>query len=211
MPTGFRPSRLHQVVRVLALVSVLANSSLLARGPRSVTFSEDPNVCVLEWTSTGMANDFSVYQLYANGRFESRTYLNGPKPVPDSHTTTDLTPDELAIWLDDIVESGLYAYSRSDIDRRIAATGRVRTLVNDGGTVGFESSFNSRPESGRLRRRSPTHSLAMAPGIRPLAIRRFRSSPPCAAWGSASMRQRRQASRIPSLSLRLLFRSSPGP
>ncbi len=114
--------------------SAVAQTAALAREPKPVTFSKDSEVCVLEWTSTADGHLYSVYQLYGNGRFENRTYLNGPKPVPDSHTTTDLTPDELAIWLDDIVDSGLYAYSRSDIDRRIAATGRVRMLVADRGT-----------------------------------------------------------------------------
>ncbi|MEO8197221.1 MAG: hypothetical protein ABI689_10900 [Thermoanaerobaculia bacterium] len=100
-----------------------------------MTFSRDPEVCVLEWTSTADGHEFYVSQLYGNGRLETRTYLDASKPVPTTHVTTDLTPDELATWLDDMADSRLYAYSRTDIDRRIEATGRRPMMVDDIGQV----------------------------------------------------------------------------
>ncbi len=127
------PQRTHRLARFVTLALVLLPPSLFAQDSSPVTFSQDPEVCVLEWTSTADGHEYYVSQLYRNGRLETRTYLVGANPVPTSHVTTELAPDELATWLDDIVGSRLYAYSRADIDRRIEASGQVRMLVSDSG------------------------------------------------------------------------------
>ncbi len=153
MSIGLAPASRRRVSNFLLPILVLANSSLMAREPKPVTFTKDPKVCIVEWTSTGMGNEYYSYQLYGNGRLESRIYRDPSNPMPSDHSTTDLTPDDLAIWLDDIVDSGLYAYSRSDIERRIAATGRVRMLVDDGGTEWVRIRFQQ--PSGKRAAPSP--------------------------------------------------------
>lgn len=131
--TDYWSSRLNPLAQSVIVALALLPAGLYAGGSERVTFSKDPGVCVLEWSSTPNGLEYYVSQLYGNGRLETRTYLDGSNPVPTSHVTTDLTPDELATWLDDIASSRLYAYSRADIDRRIEATGRTRMLVSDSG------------------------------------------------------------------------------
>lgn len=127
------PQRTHRLARLATIAVALLPASLFGGNSSPVTFSRDSEVCVLEWTSTADGHEHYVSQLYGNGRLETRTYSAPSNPVPTSHVTTDLTPDELASWLDDIIASRLYAYSRADIDRRIEATGRVRMQVSDSG------------------------------------------------------------------------------
>lgn len=130
-----RNARRNQMALAATFVLALLPARMNAEAPERVTFSKDPEVCVLEWTSTPDGHEYYVSQLYGNGRLERRTFLGASDPVPTTHVTTDLTPDELAVWLDDIVGSRLYAYSKADIDRRILSTGRRRTMVTDVGQV----------------------------------------------------------------------------